>query len=144
MVNGDLFPCLVNDYCDIYNLVLHSYNWPEQWKTESVTIIAKTSTVSTSGEYGTFRVHTLLFSKVLESYMMGRINAEVKIDTRQYGRVKKCRTKHLLIQAWNNILQGLEDNRESINLITIDFAKAFNRMSHQSCVFLNSSCLTRF
>ena len=31
-------------------------------------------------------------------------------------------------------LTGLEDNRASINLTTIDFAKAFNRMGHQACV----------
>ena len=42
--------------------------------------------------------------------------------------------EHMLIQSWDSILQGLEDNRGSLNLVSIDFAKAFNRMSHQACI----------
>ena len=38
------------------------------------------------------------------------------------------------MQAWDLILNGLEDNRDSVNLTTIDFAKAFNQMEHQACL----------
>ena len=137
MVDGDLFPATVNKYHNllaipltkICNLVLHTQSWPLQWKLESVTIIPKTNNASTRNISC-----TPLFSKILESFMMERILSEVKLDEKQIGGVKKCGAEHLLIQAWNQILQGLEDNRGSVNLVTIDFAKAFNRMSHQACL----------
>ena len=66
--------------------------------------------------------------------MMDRINSEVSIDLRQFGGTKSCGTEHFLMQSWDNILNDLEDNRGSVNLITIDFSKAFNRMSHQQCL----------
>ena len=42
--------------------------------------------------------------------------------------------EHFLLQSWDRILQGLEDNRGSVGLISIDFAKVFNRMGHQVCL----------
>ena len=66
--------------------------------------------------------------------MMDRVLSEVNIDSRQYGGVKKCGVDNFFIQSWENILSGLEDNRGSVNLISIDFSKAFNQMSHQECV----------
>lgn len=141
MVTGDLFPLIVTEFCDllaipltkIFNLVLHSNDWPAQGKVEAVTTIPKKSNASTPGECRNISC-TPLFSKVLESFMMDRINEEVKIDLKQYGGVKKCGVEQLLIQAWDNILRGLENNRGSVNLISINFAKAFNRMSHQACL----------
>ena len=77
---------------------------------------------------------TPLFSKILESYLMERIHSETKIDQMQYGGMKKCGPEFLLLQTWDNILNDLEDNRGSVNMITIDFSKAFNRTSHQACL----------
>ena len=66
--------------------------------------------------------------------MLDRINSEVKQDKTQYGGIKKCGVEHFLLQSWDKILQGLEDNRGSVGLISIDFVKAFNRMGHQACL----------
>ena len=66
--------------------------------------------------------------------MMVKIQAEIPPDPLQYGGLKKCGTDLMLVQAWHNIIRGLEDNRGSINLISVDFAKAFNRMGHQACL----------
>ena len=117
----------------IFNLALWTNHWPSQWKIEVVTVIPKTSSASTCAECRNISC-TPLFSKVLEGYMMERINSEVKRDKQQYGGIKKCGVEHLLLQSWENILEGLEDNRGSVNLLSIDFAKAFNRMSHQACL----------
>ena len=141
MVNGDLFPQLVEKYCDIlaipltkiFNMIMWTYHWPSQWKLETVTVIPKNNAATSYEECRNLSC-TPLFSKILETYMMERISSEVKIDPKQYGGIKGCGTEHFLIQSWNNILNGLEDNRGSVNLITIDFSKAFNRMSHQECI----------
>ena len=141
MTAGDIFPQLVTAFSDliavpltkIFNLILWTYHWPIQWKLETVTIIPKNSNASSYAECRNLSC-TPLFSKVCESYMMDRITSEVRIDTEQYGGVKKCGVEHLLLKSWDNILNGLEDNHGSVNLISIDYAKAFNRMSHQACL----------
>ena len=43
-------------------------------------------------------------------------------------------TTHFLIDAWDNILGGLEDNRAAVNIISVDYEKVFNRMGHAACL----------
>ena len=141
MVKGDLFPQCVTKFCDQiamplckkFNTIIATKRWPAKWKMETTTIIPKSSTANNYDKCRNLAC-TPLFSKVMESFLMDRINAEVKIDGSQYGGIKRCGTEHFLTQAWDNILGGLEDNRTSINLISIDYAKAYNRMSHQHCL----------
>ena len=75
MVEGDLFPQLVDKYANIlavpltkiFNLVLWSYHWPTQWKVETVTVIPKGSTATSYEECRNLSC-TPLFSKICESY----------------------------------------------------------------------------
>ena len=39
---------------------------------------------------------------------------------------------HFLAETWHDILTSLEDNRASVQLLSIDFEKAFNRMDHNA------------
>lgn len=143
MLDGDIFPSLVSDNCDIlaipltsiYNNTIDSGKWPSPWKEEITTIIPKCNAASTY-RYGECRnlSYTPLFSKVLETFMMDRINEETRVDPTQFEGIKKCGAEHFLIETFDNIHRGLEDNRGSINLISIDYAKAFNRMSRQACL----------
>lgn len=141
MVHGDTFPQIVSKYYDIlavplteiFNLVKATHYWPKLWKKETTTIIPKNEYATTFNECRNLAC-TPLFSKVLESYLLDAIRKETKIDPRQYGGHKKCGTDHLLIVAWDRILFGLEDNRGSVGMISLDLAKAFNRMSHQACL----------
>ena len=140
-IKGDIFPQLIGAYPDllaipltkIYNLIMYTYHWPDQWKLETVTVIPKGRDASSYGECRNLSC-TPLFSKICESFLMDRILKEVKVDNSQYGGIKKCGPEHLLLQSWDNILTGLEDNRGSINIMSLDYSKAFNRMSHQACV----------
>ena len=117
-VSGDLFPQLVEKFCDllaipltkIFNLIMWTYHWPSQWKLETVTVIPKNNAAASYEECRNLSC-TPLFSKICETYMMERINSEVKIDPKQYGGLKECGVEHLLTQSWDNILNGLEDNR---------------------------------
>ena len=45
-----------------------------------------------------------------------------------------CTVDHFLIESWQNILDSLEDQRASVNVVSLDFEKAFNRMDHGACV----------
>ena len=140
-VQGDIFPQLVAGLydllavplCKIFNLVLHTNEWPSTWKTETVTVIPKSGKPQGWEDCRNISC-TPLFLKVLEGIVLERINDEVKIDEKQYGRVKKVGAEHLLIEAWERILQDLDDNRGCVSLTSIDFSKAFNRMAHQACL----------
>ena len=141
ITKGDLFPSLVERSCDflaipltqIYNSIITRREWPRQWKEEIVTVIPKTGNASSYEECRNISC-TPLFSKIMESFMLDKINGEVARDPLQYGGVKKSGAEHMLLQAWDSIIRGLEDPTTSFGLISIDFAKAFNRMAHQACL----------
>ena len=48
----------------------------------------------------------------------------------QFGGQKGCGTDHFLSHLWTEVLENLEDSRGSCSLISLDFAKAFNRLDH--------------
>ena len=43
-------------------------------------------------------------------------------------------TDHVLVQLWQRILEDLEDYRAATVVTSMDYAKAFNRMSFQKCL----------
>ena len=117
----------------IFNHALLCYDWPQQWKKETVTVIPKGQTPQDFSDYRNLSC-TALFSKVLEAIVLEKINTEVNVDRVQFGGTKRCGIEHLLIEAWDRILNHLDDNRASANLSSIDYAKAFNCMQHQACL----------
>ena len=53
--------------------------------------------------------------------------------TNQYGGIRGMGTDHVLVQLWQGILQNLEDYRAGAVVTSVDYSKAFNRMSYQHC-----------
>ena len=76
----------------------------------------------------------MLPSKIFESYILNWIQEEVHLKSNQYGGVRGCGTSHLLIGMWDDICRGLEDDRAAVVLTSIDYTKAFNRLSFQHCL----------
>ena len=72
---------------------------------------------------------TPVLSKVMEHFVLERIRAEIQPKPNQYGGIPVCGTTHYLLQAWNNILELLDEEGSVVTLISIDFAKAFNTMA---------------
>ena len=103
------------------------------WKAETVKVIPKNSAPTQLSELRNLSC-TPLFSKVLESFVLSRLKDEIKLSVNQYGGVKGCSTDHFLLQTWDHIIKGLEDGDTAVNLVSIDFQKAFNRMSHHRCL----------
>ena len=66
--------------------------------------------------------------------MVEQIMEEIELSGKQYGGVKNCGTEHFLVDTWEEILQSLDDHRASVNLVSLDYAKAFNRMDHRECL----------
>ena len=77
---------------------------------------------------------TMLPSKIYESYVLNWSQEEVKLRDNQYGGVRGCSTSHLLVGVMDEIARGLEDDRAAVLLTSIDYAKAFNRLSFQHCL----------
>ena len=77
---------------------------------------------------------TPLLSKIIEHFALRRLKEEVYPDTNQFGGLTGCGTTHYLIEAWDEILESMDQENAASCLVFIDFAKAFNTMSHQSCL----------
>ena len=141
MVPGDIYPQLVTTFSDffaipltnIYNEILRSYVWPTSWKKEFVTVIPKKTSPQDLGDLRNISC-TLLASNVFESLVLDDLKLEVKLRRNQYGGVRGLGTDSLLVQLWQEVLQNLEDYRAGTIITSIDYAKAFNRMSFQHCL----------
>ena len=141
-VQGDLPPDLATEYADIlaiplshiYTQIYESLVWPELWKRETVTVIPKNSAPSSLSELRNLSC-TPLFSKLLESYILDDLKEETSLSTDQYGGIKGSGPDHFLTMTWQEIMDNLDaEDGAAVSLISIDFAKAFNRMSHQACL----------
>ena len=139
MVPGDIFPQLVAHYSiflaepleKIYNGVITTYHWPLVWRNEYVSIIPKSSAPEDLG--GCRNISCMnLFSKVLESFLLEWSWEEISPNMRknQFGGQRGCGTEHFLSHLWTGVLEDLEDSRGCSSLISLDFAKAFNRLDH--------------
>ena len=77
---------------------------------------------------------TNLFSKVLEFFLLQRLKSTVIPQHNQFGGISGSSTSHYLIEAWNEILESLDQEETAVNLTSVDFEKAFNTMQHAACV----------
>ena len=117
----------------IYNQVYETSEWPVIWKTETVTIIPKNFSPDTLAECRNLAC-TPLFSKVLEYFVLKRLQDETRFQESQYGGLKGCGVDHFLVKTWDAVIGALEDQRVCASLCSIDFEKAFNRLDHLHCL----------
>ena len=107
---------------------------PKVWKNEMVVAIPK---VQTPAGYGDLRPISMspLWSKVLESVVAELTIEETGKNWRpnQHGGVKGFSTDHVLVEAWDQILRGLDKPGENKAVVftALDFSKSFSRCSHQ-------------
>ena len=117
----------------ILNLIRTSKWWPRTWKSEEVSIIPKTSHPESIEQTRNISC-TSTFSKLAEHFMLLELQGEVHLPPHQYGGKKGCGTENLLCELSTDIMIGLDDNRAAVGLMSLDYAKAFNRMSHRHCL----------
>ena len=141
MVAGDVFPALITKFSDffaiplteLFNTIADTQVWPTIWKTEHVTVIPKKSCPESFDDLRNISC-TLLVSKVMESFVLEWLGQEVAVKDNQFGGVKGCSGGHMILNAWQRILAGLEDRRAAVVLTSIYYSKAFNRLSFQHCL----------
>ena len=140
-VEGDPLPHLIRTFphafaapvAEIYNRINETGQWPTRWKTEHLTIIPKNPNPADLSECRNISC-TSAFSKVLEGQVLLKLRRELAPDRSQYGGVPKCGVEHMLVDLWEEILEGLEGGKSVATLLGVDYEKAFNRMEHSACL----------
>ena len=140
-VPGDIPPKLLNrvanavsfPVANIYNNVPKTMEWPKQWRKEYQTMIPKTPNPTNMNEIRNLSCTNFL-SKVMESFVIDGLKTEIEFSELQYGGLKGTGTDNFLCEAWNNILETLDNPEKSTALMSVDFSKAFNRLSHNACL----------
>ena len=140
-VPGDLPPKLVAKYSEllaiplsfVFEKAFEKSTWPSLWKSETVTVIPKCPRPTNLSQLRNLSC-TPLFSKTMESFILEKLKSEVSLDLTQFGGIRGSSVDHFLIETWDEILRGLEDNRAAVALSSIDFEEAFNRVCHHQCL----------
>ena len=77
---------------------------------------------------------TPVFSKVMEFFLLARLKNEATVKCNQFGGLAGSSTNHYLAEAWTDIMEALDQDGGVANVLSIDFAKAFNTIQHQACL----------
>lgn len=96
-VKGDPLPHLVRQMPDqsagpisvIFNRAAGTCSWPDNWKTEYITVIPKVKNPALLSETRNISC-TALFSKILEGALLEKLRDKFVPDPTQYGAVKRC------------------------------------------------------
>ena len=120
---------IADTVADIYNKIVYTGRWPQQWQTEHVTVIPKTRNPESPAECRNISCTNML-SKVFERIVLRWAKQEVRPKNNQYGGEKGCSTGHFLVDIWDQLTDHLEDQRAATILTAIDYSKAFNRLDH--------------
>ena len=117
---------------DIFNCSLRDGILPNIWKTAYVTPVPNTSPPNLENLRPI--ALTCLFSKIFEDFVVSWIMEDIEkfIDCHQFGSLKKgLSTTHYLVKLLDDIHKQLDKPKHSSVLVTTDFSKAFDRISHQ-------------
>ena len=129
-------PELSTPICSLVNNILQSGEWPDQWKMEWVTPIAKVAVPETEDDLRPISL-TPFFSKVTEQVIVKWLLHYIgdKMDFRQYGGIKGNSICHYIIEFINFILLNQDSSEQTAVLACmVDFNKAFNRIDHNNLI----------
>ena len=118
---------------DIYNCLLRDGILPGMWKSAYITRVPKTN----PPDLDNIRqiAMTCLFSKVFEdvvNWMLDDITDS--LDSHQFGSLKGLSTTYYLVKLLDNLCKGIDKPWHSSILVTTDFSKALDQVSHQIVV----------
>ena len=123
---------LANPLTKLFNNITQTAIWPEHFKVEYVTPIAKIPLPQSEDDLRPIAL-TAFFSKVMEQFVVTWLLDFIghRMDFRQYGGMKGNSICHYLIEFINFILYH-QDSPEQVAVLAclVDFSKAFNRQDH--------------
>ena len=122
--------------CIIFNKSISEGKLPQDWKKAEVTAIFKKGNKTDPGNYRPVSL-TSIICKVLESFIRDQIQDYMEknnfITSCQHGfrKHRSCVTQ--LLEVMND-LTNFHENSDSIDIIYMDFAKAFDSVPHKRLI----------
>ena len=117
----------------IFAQVYETLDWPALWKNETVTLLPKNKSPSSLAQLRNISC-TPFFSKLLESFVLDGLKEDITLSESQFGGKKAQGVDHLLVETWDEIHRGLEGGAAAVNIMAVDYEKAFNRLDHGKCL----------
>ena len=116
----------------IFNNITKTGYFPKKWKKGFITPIPKKGAANDFSGVRPITV-TSVFSRIYESFVAAWLKKYLlKVtDRKQFGNIPKCSTVHYLVNLIDFILKHLDEPGKWINLIAIDFRKAFDLFDHK-------------
>ena len=124
----------------IFRNITKTGHWPKPWRTEYGTPLQKETNPVSEDQLRIISL-TSFFSKVYEQYVMIWLLKYVgkQMDWGQYGGTKGSSISHYMIDLVNFILYNQDLNiPHAVLAVMIDFAKAFNRINHNTVITILS------
>ena len=125
--------CLQDSLKDLFNLSLSLSSFPDEWKTATVTPILKPN--KPSDNISSYRPISILppigklLDRIVSQRLMTYLVDQDVISDQQYGFIRHRNGIQQLLVILSNVHRTL-DQKEEYDAVFLDFAKAFDRVSH--------------
>ena len=119
----------------MWNKILETQNYPEQWKRESTIVIPKVNPPTSKDDLRNISL-TPFLSKCFEGQVVIWLWESIKHkwDPGQFGSRKGSSTAHYIIYLIDFIMTNWENNKKAVLLLLLDWSKGFNRIDHTRLV----------
>ena len=140
-IKGEVHPKLMHAFnvefsypaATIFNSILRSQKYPDQWKVEHGVPIPKSSDTPETLEQVRIILKTNFLSKIMEKFIVDWLMPFISpfLDSSQFGGFKGLSTTHYLIKFLDFTQSILDKNQpHAVIAALIDLSKAFNRVDH--------------
>ena len=121
---------------DIINTCIKTGVWPDRYKKEIITPIAKVSPTETLSQVRPIS-NLPLCDKIFESVISDMIvqDMKLKLDPKQYGNQKGLGIQHYLVEMLHRILSGVDNNSKgeitAVLCLFVDWKSAYSNQCHK-------------
>ena len=118
--------------CDLFNLILSTGSFPEDWKTAKVIPVPKKGNSTKMDNYRPISILPAIskvFEKIIHQHLVKFLQLKEIISNSQFGFQKKLSTTNNLI-TFNYFIQKTLDAGNEVHAVFVDFRKAFDSVNH--------------
>ena len=134
----EFLPEFTTPITHIFNRAFSTHEWPEMFKKEYGVPLQKIPNPESEDDLRSIGLTPFLskrMEKLLIKWIWKYISPHIKSD--QLGGLPGCSIVHYIIRMIDFILRNFDNNAKNPSAVlgvTVDFSKAFNRMSHNKIV----------